>query len=82
MRFYPLCPHSGSRAIHGLLANLLTVNVPVFAPGGPVRSASVRTEVKDVVTLLVKSRRTIPNAMDVSVTKGMDAISLLFTRSR
>jgi hypothetical protein len=36
----------------------------------------------NALTLLVKSRGAISNAMGVSVTKGMDAISLAFTRSR
>jgi hypothetical protein len=45
-------------------------------------SASFPTRVKDVVTPLVKSRGAISNAMGVSVTKGMEAISLAFTRSR
>jgi hypothetical protein len=51
----PTSPHSGSRATHRLLAHALTVNVPACAPGGPIRSASVRTGVTDVGTLLGKS---------------------------
>jgi hypothetical protein len=51
-----------------------------LATPGPVRSASVRTGVKDVVTLLVKLRRSVPNAMGVSFTRGMYSVSLAFKR--
>jgi hypothetical protein len=45
-----------------------------------IRSASFRAGVKDVVTLLVKSRWSINNALGVGVTRGMYSISLAFKR--
>jgi hypothetical protein len=45
-----------------------------------IRSASVRTEVKDVLTLLVKSRQSISHAMGVRFARGISAVSLAFTR--
>jgi len=43
-------------------------------------SASFPTRVKDVVTLLVKSRWPISNAKDVRVTRDMGSVSLAFER--
>jgi hypothetical protein len=46
----------------------------------PVQSASFGTGVKEIVTLLVKSRCSISNVMGVSVTKEMYPLSLAFKR--
>jgi hypothetical protein len=45
-----------------------------------VRSASIRTGVKEVMTLLVKSRRPISSAMEVSFSSGMYLVPLTSTR--
>ena len=49
---------------------------------GSGESGEFPTDVREVVTLLGKSRGAISNAMGVSVAKGVDALSLAFTRSR
>jgi hypothetical protein len=69
-------PHSGSCAIHGLLADSLPINVPAFTPGGPVRSASVRIGAKDVVTRFVMGRasRMEPMRYD-TLTKKIQVLS-------
>jgi hypothetical protein len=41
-----------------------------------IRSASFRTDVNKILTLLGKSRRSISKAIGVGFTKGMDSISL------
>ena len=46
---------------------------------GPGQSALCRTAVRDVVTLLMKSRRSISKPMGVRVTRGMSALSGLQT---
>jgi hypothetical protein len=45
-----------------------------------IRSASVRTEVKDVMTRLVKWRRSPSNAMGGSFCRGMSSVPLAFKR--
>jgi hypothetical protein len=45
-----------------------------------IRSASVRTQVQDVVTLLGKSPKPISNAIEVSFSREMAPVSLAFKR--
>ena len=43
------------------------------------QATEVSTEVTDVLTLLVKSRGSIPNGMGVRVTRVMALVALAFT---
>jgi hypothetical protein len=45
-----------------------------------IQSSSFRTGVKEIVTLLGKSRRSISSTMAVHVTRDMDSVSLAFER--
>jgi hypothetical protein len=68
--YLPTWPQSGSRAIRERLADCPPVNAPACAPGGPVRSASVRAGVKDVGSwsrvVTVERSRVRPHAREVS----------------
>jgi hypothetical protein len=47
-------------------------------PTAMTRSASLRTGVKEVLTLLVNAQPSISNAIGVRVTRGMASVSLAF----